>query len=79
MNEEMYITSGATVISGADNIAAFQIIRLYTALRLQERTGMTLKGGSVIKYVKTYYGVTGRTAKVVADNLKLKYPDILKK
>ena len=75
MNE----SNGATVITGAENIAAFQIIRLYHALRLQERTGMTLKGGSAIKHVKTYYGVTGRTAKVVADNLKLKYPDILKK
>ena len=77
--EEAYITSGATVISGPNNMAAFQLIRIYTALRLQERTGMTLKGGSVIKYAKHYYDVTGRTAKVVADNLKLKYPDILKK
>jgi hypothetical protein len=67
----------STVITGADNIAAFQIIRLYHALRLQERTGMTLSAGSVIKYVNTYYGVKGRTAKKVADNLKLKYPDII--
>ena len=76
---DMNITSGATVITGADNIAAFQLIRIYHALRLQERTGMTLKGGSVIKYAKHCYGVTGRTAKAVADNLKIKYPDILKK
>ena len=71
------MSDGAIVIEGQDNIAAFQLIRLYHALRLQERTGMTLKGGSVIKHVKMYYGVTGRTAKVVADNLKKKYPDIL--
>jgi hypothetical protein len=66
-----------SVIEGKDNIAAFQILRLYHALRLQERTGMTLSQGSVIKYVNAYYGTKGRTAKVVADQLKEKYPDIL--
>ncbi len=61
------------VISGKEQMAAFQMARVYTALRLQERTGLKVRGGSLIKYAKQMYGVKGRTAKAVADDMKAKY------
>jgi len=61
------------VISGAENIAKFQLLRVYHALKLQAKTGMKCKGGSLLKYAKHHYGAKGRTAKEVADSMQAKF------
>ena len=61
------------VISGAENIAKFQLLRVYHALKLQAKTGLKCKGGSLLKYAKHHYGAKGRTAKEVADSMQVKF------
>lgn len=61
------------MISGEEQMRAFQLLRIYHALRMQERTGMKCKGGSLLKYAKHHYGAKGRTAKAVADDLKARF------
>lgn len=44
------------MISGAENIAKFQLLRVYHALKLQAKFGLKCKGGSLLKYAKHHYG-----------------------
>jgi hypothetical protein len=59
MSEE----NGVIVIEGPEQIAMFRLLQIKHALRLEIKTGMKLKGGSLLKLVNREYGQSFRTKK----------------
>jgi hypothetical protein len=57
------------VLDTPDGIAAFQAIRLYHALKIEVKTGMTHSQGSVMNHIKQNYlpDSKSRTKKAVLD------------
>lgn len=53
------------VIDTPEGIAAFQLLRVRRALKLEVETGMSMSRGSVMKLAAQYCGSTKRTKKAV--------------
>ena len=72
-----HLPNGGMSFTGEDGVAAFRLVMLHSALRLQARTGMKASRISAVACAKQL-GYKGRTAQALLDDIESKHPELKK-